>query len=315
MKLATLNDGSRDGQLVVVSRDLSMAHYATGIADHMQQVVADWNFMSPQMQDLSDTLNHGKARHAFPLDTRLCMAPLPRTSLMAIGDAFVNQSQANAGQPRLVATLRLGFSDELLGPCAPLRCARASQRLDFEAALAVVTGEVPQGASPEQALDGVRLLMLANHVYLRQVSGLMGAPYTAFSPVAVTPDELAVGGESVWTQGRLKLTLSCTVNGRQLGQCDAGQDMQFHFGQLIATLCQTRRLRAGAIVSSGEVRNLDASLGCNSVASLRALETQQGGKAKTPWLGQGDSVGVDMKGRDGLSVFGALDQDVLVDEI
>lgn len=312
MKLATLNDGSRDGQLVVVSRDLHFAHYATGIADHLQQALDDWNFMSPQLQDLYDSLNHGKARHTFPFDTSLCMAPLPRASLLAVADAYVNPAPAEASQTDLAATLRLGFADDLSGPCAPMRGAKAAQGLDFEAALAVVSGDVPQGATPAQALDGVRLLMLANHVHHRQMPGIIGSPQTAFSPVAATPDELVFGGESAWARGRLNLTLQCTVNGRKFGLCDAGQDMRFHFGQLIATLCQRRRLRAGAIVSSGEVRNQDASRGSCSLASRRALELLQDGVVKTPWLVQGDSVCIEMKGRDGLSVFGAIDQDAVV---
>jgi len=311
MKLATLNDGSRDGQLVVVSRDLCSAHYATGIADHLQQVLDDWNFMSPQLQDLSHTLNHGKARHAFTFDARLCMAPLPRAHLLAQGDAFTS-SDSDAGSADPACKLRLGFCDELSGPCAPLACARAAQQLDFEAALAVITGDVPQGASADQALDGVRLLLMANHVQLRAMPAhaVAGSPMTALSPVAVTPDELVLGGDSAWAHGRLSLILQCTVNGRKLGLCDAGQDMTWHFGELISALCQTRRLRAGAIVSSGEVRSRDTSRGCSSLASRRALEMQQGGLAKTPWLVHGDTVRIEAKGRDGLSVFGALEHDV-----
>jgi fumarylacetoacetate (FAA) hydrolase len=311
MKLATLNDGSRDGQLVVVARDLCSAHYATGIADHLQQVLDDWNFMSPQLQDLYHILNHGKARHAFPFDARLCMAPLPRAHLLAQADAFALPG-VDAGTFDPTDSLHLGFSDELFGPCAPLTCARAAQQLDFEAALAVITGDVPQGASADQALDGVRLLLLANHVRLRAVPkhAVASSPMTALSPVAVTPDELVFGGDSAWAQGRLSVTLQCTVNGRKLGLCDTGQDMTWHLGELISALCQTRRLRAGAIVSSGEVRNRDASRGCSSLASRRAQEIRQGGLAKTPWLSQGDTVRIEAKGRDGLSVFGAFEHDV-----
>jgi fumarylacetoacetate (FAA) hydrolase len=315
MKLATLNDGSRDGQLVVVSRDLGTAHYATGIADHVQQVLDDWNFLAPQLQDLYDALNQGKARHAFALDPQLCLAPLPRAHLLAVGAAYADPAQPEAKPSRLSDTLSLAFADDLAGPCASLRCASALQRLDFEAALAVVTGDIPQGVNPEQALDGIRLLMLASHVQLRQVTGLGGSPQTTFSAVAVTPDELVLDGESAWVQGRVDLSLQCSVNGRKLGLCEAGQDMPFHFGDLIAQLCQTRRLRAGVIISSGEVRNLDSSRGCCSLASRRALETLQNGSAKTPWLGQGDHVHIEMKGRDGQSVFGALDHDVLVGDV
>jgi len=320
MKLATLNDGSRDGQLVVVSRDLVTAHYATGIADHMQHVLDDWNFISPQLQDLYDTLNHGKARHAFAFDAHLCMAPLPRAYLLAVGEAYarpVVSPVATSTATSALATLRLTFADDLLGACAPLRCVSATQAPDFEAAVAVVTGDVPQGATPAQALDAVRLLMLANHTHYRALQAqpglaLMAEPHSAFSPVAVTPDELAWGGESAWLQGRLSLTLQCSVNGRKFGLSEAGSDMVVHFGELIAQLCQTRRLRAGTVVSSGEVRNLQASRGCSSIATRRALEASQDGAAKTPWLAQGDHVTIDMKGPDGQSVFGVLDQDVQV---
>ena len=323
MKLATLNDGSRDGQLVVVSRDLMSAHYATGIADHMQHVLDDWNFISPQLQDLYDTLNHGKARHAFAFDPRLCMAPLPRAYLMAVGNAYagpvVTQAASAPTAPTAPTTapLRLAFADALLGACAPLSCASAAQSPDFEAAVAVITGDVPQGASPAQALEAVRLLALVNHTHYRAwrdqpALALSAQPHTAFSPVAVTTDEFVRGGESAWQQGRLHLTLQCSVNGRKFGLCEAGRDMVTHFGELIAQLCQTRRLRAGSVVSSGEVRTLDTSHGCSSVATRRALELAQSGSSQTPWLAQGDSVLIDMKGRDGQSVFGAIDQDVQV---
>lgn len=319
MKLATLNDGSRDGQLVVVSRDLMSAHYATGIADHLQHVLDDWNFLSPQLQDLSDSLNHGKARHAFVFDPRLCMAPLPRAYLMAVGNAYVPPAANPAGSAPPVATtpLRLAFADALLGARAPLSCANAAQWPDFEASVAVITGDVPQGAAPAQALEAVRLLALANHTYYRAwqdqpVLALSAQPHTAFSPVAVTTDEFMHGGESAWQQGRLHLSLQCSVNGRKFGLCEAGSDMANHFGELLAQLCQTRRLRAGSIVSSGEVRNLAASHGCSSLVTRRLLELAQSGSSKTPWLAQGDSVLIDMKGRDGQSVFGAIDQDVQI---
>jgi fumarylacetoacetate (FAA) hydrolase len=241
------------------------------------------------------------------------MAPLPRANLLAIGDAYLNPAAPDAqGSP-----MRLAFSDDLKGPRAPLVCADAAQQPDFEAALAVFTGDVPQAATPAQALDSVRLLALAVHTRLRALDAQpaqapMATPGTAFSPVAVTPDELVWSGESAWVKGRLNLTLQCSVNGRKFGLCETGSDMRTHFGQLIAQLCQTRRLRAGAIVSSGEVRNLEASRGCSSVATRRALEVMQDGKQKTPWLSQGDSVLVDMKGRAGMSVFGAIDQDVQI---
>lgn len=313
MKLATLNDGSRDGQLVVVSRDLTMAHYATGVADRLQQVLDDWNFLSPQLQTLSDALNHGHTRYAFAFDPAQCLAPLPRSYGLVLGQAYGKgpaPRQGKAASKPCADPAQLGFSDDLCGPRAPLHCASALQNPDFCAALAVITGDVPQGASPAQALDGVRLLMLANHWVLRQLDGLISVPATSFSPVAVTPDELTARDASVWAQGKLALTLQCQVNGRKVGALDAAHDMDVPMGDLIAQVCQTRRLRAGAIVSSGEVRQRDSSHGFASVAARRAFEATQDGKATAPWLGHGDSVAIDMKGRDGKSMFGRIDQDV-----
>ncbi len=311
MKLATLNDGSRDGQLVVVSRDLTSAHYATGIANHLQQVLEDWNFYSPQLQDLYDTLNHGKARHAFAFEPSQCLAPLPRAYLFAKGDAF-----ATAGDSKdQVRSLHLLFGDALQGPCTPLKNDNRAQMTDFDAGIAVITGDVAQAATNGQAIEAVRLLMLVNHVHLRGPSGDVARlhaaiPCSVFSPVAVTPDELVWGGESAWSQGRLNLTLQCNVNGRKLGLCDTGSDMVVPFGELISKLGQLRDVRAGSILSSGEVRNLDSSRGFCSIAARRSHEAAQNGTSATPWLAQGDHVLIDMKGRDGQSVFGAIDQQV-----
>ena len=306
MKLATYKDGSRDGQLLVVSRDLSTAHYATGIADRLQQVLDDWNFLSPQLQDLYDTLNQGKARHAFPFEPRLCMAPLPRAYQWANGAGY-RQHEA--------PLLQQGASDDFLGPCDDVVCATEALGIDFEAALAVITGDVWQGASAGQALDGIRLVMLANAVTLRELvsaeqargAGLLQSkPATAFSPVAVTLDELG----SAWDQGRLHLTLQSTWNGRRVGLCEAGPDMKFHFGQLIAHLCQTRNLRAGAVIGSGPVSNQDARHGYSCIADKRALEILQDGAPTTGYMKFGDTIHIEMNGRDGQSVFGAIEQTI-----
>ena len=306
MKLATYKDGSRDGQLLVVSRDLSTAHYATGIADRLQQVLDDWNFLSPQLQDLYDTLNQGKARHAFPFEPRLCMAPLPRAYQWANGAGY-RQHEA--------PLLQQGASDDFLGPCDDVVCATEALGIDFEAALAVITGDVWQGASAGQALDGIRLVMLANAVTLRELvpaeqargAGLLQSkPATAFSPVAVTLDELG----SAWDQGRLHLTLQTTWNGRRVGLCEAGPEMRFHFGQLIAHLGQTRNLRAGAVIGSGAVINQDARHGYSCIADKRALEILQDGAPTTGYMKFGDTIHIEMKGRDGQSVFGAIEQTI-----
>ena len=328
MKLATLKDGSRDGQLVVVSRDLATAHYATGVANHLQQVLDDWNFMSPQLQDLFDALNSGRARHAFPFDPRQCMAPLPRAYQWVDGSAYLNHVELvrkarGAEVPASFYTDPLmyqGGSDDFLGPCDNVVCANEAFGIDFEAEVAVITGDVRMGASPEQALDGIRLLMLANDVSLRNLipaelakgfGFLQSKPATAFSPVAVTLDELVFDGVSAWDKGRLNLTLQCTWNGRKVGLCEAGPEMTFHFGQLIAHLCKTRNVRAGSIVGSGTVSNKDWSHGYSCIAEKRAIETIQDGKPLTEFMKYGDTIRIEMKGGDGLSLFGAIEQEVV----
>ncbi|MCZ2406041.1 MAG: fumarylacetoacetate hydrolase family protein [Burkholderiales bacterium] len=324
MKLATYKDGSRDGQLVVVARDLSHAHYATGIAQRLQQVLDDWNYLAPQLQDLYDSLNAGRARHAFPFDARQCMAPLPRAYQWADGSAYprhvelVRQARG-AELPPGFATEPLmyqGASDDFLGPCDDVPVPSEAMGIDFEAEIAVVTGDVRLGASPEQALEGVRLVMLANDWSLRNLvpaelargfGFFQSKPATAFSPVAITPDEL---GEA-WKGGRVHLTLQSTWNGRRVGMCETGPEMAFHFGQLIAHIARTRNVRAGSIVGSGTVSNQDAAKGYSCIAEKRCLETLQDGAPRTPYMRYGDTIRIEMKGKDGQSLFGAIDQSVV----
>lgn len=332
MKLATYKDGSRDGQLVVVSRDLSTAHYATGIANKLQQALDDWGFISPQLQDLYDTLNQGKARHAFPFDTKLCMAPLPRAYQWADGSAYINHVELvrlarNSEVPANYYTEPLmyqGGSDDFLGPCDKSPCMNEAFGIDFEAEVAVVTGDVKMGSTPEQALDGIRLVMLANDWSLRHLipdelaksfGFFQSKPATAFSPVAVTLDELG----DAWNQGRLGLTIQSAWNGRTVGMCDAGKEMTFHFGQLIAHICKTRNVRAGSIVGSGTVSNRATEVdgkkewtkGYSCIAEKRAIETIQTGKPVTDYMKFGDTIKIEMKGKDGQSVFGAIEQEVV----
>ncbi|MEO7160730.1 MAG: fumarylacetoacetate hydrolase family protein [Polaromonas sp.] len=323
MKLATYQDASRDGQLVVVSRDLSTAHYATGIANKLQQVLDDWRFMAPQLRDLSELLNSGKARHAFPFDPARCMAPLPRAYQWASGPAYISHVERlnkaiDAKLPKNYDTeplLRQRGSDCLIGPCDDVVVASEALGIDFEAQIAVITGDVPMGASPEEALDGVRLLMLANDLSLRKLmleeqakglDSLQGKPVTAFSPVAITPDEVG----DAWRQGRLHLTLQTAWNGRKVGMCEAGADMTFHFGQLISHLCRTRKVSAGSIVGSGAVSNADWSHGYSSIAEKRAVETIDNGKPSTRFMKFGDTLRIEAKGKNGQSVFGAIAQKI-----
>jgi fumarylacetoacetate (FAA) hydrolase len=332
MKLATYKDGSRDGQLVVVSRDLSTAHYATGIAETLQQVLDDWGFLSPQLQDLSETLNQGKARHAFPFDPAQCMAPLPRAYQWADGSAFINhvelvRAARNSEVPETFYSDPLmyqGGSDDFLGPRDDVIVPSEEYGIDFEAEVAVVTGDVPMTATPEQALDGIRLVMIANDVSLRNLipaelakgfGFFQSKPATAFSPVAATLDELG----DAWDAGRLHLTLQSAWNGRKVGMCDAGPEMTFHFGQLIAHICKTRNVRAGSIVGSGTVSNkgvegkdgkMEWPKGYSCIAEKRAIETIQNGKPSTEFMKFGDTIRIEMKGKDGQSIFGSIEQKI-----
>jgi fumarylacetoacetate (FAA) hydrolase len=332
MKLATYKDGSRDGQLVVVSRDLSTAHYATGIATRMQQVLDDWNFISPQLEDLYQTLNSGKARHAFPFDPAQCMAPLPRAYQWADGSAYLNhvelvRAARNSEVPASFygdPLMYQGGSDDFLGPCDPVVCRDEAYGIDFEAEIAVITGDVPMAATPDEALDGIRLVMIANDVSLRNLipnelakgfGFCQSKPATAFSPVAVTLDELG----HAWDKGRLNLTLQSTWNGRKVGMCEAGPEMTFHFGQLIAHLCKTRNVRAGSIVGSGTVSNKSIEVngqkewpkGYSCIAEKRAIETILDGKPSTQFMKFGDTIRIEMKGPNGESLFGAIEQQVV----
>ena len=331
MKLATIKDGSRDGQLLVVSRDLTSAHYASGIADRLQQVLDDWNFLSPQLQDLYDALNQGKARHAFGFDPRQCMAPLPRAYQWADGSAYINhvelvRAARGATVPQNFYSEPLmyqGGSDDFLGPRDDVVCPSEDFGIDFEAEVAVITGDVPMGASVARALDAVRLVMLANDVSLRNLipdelakgfGFIQSKPATAFSPVAVTLDELA----GAWNKGRLDLVLQSSWNGRKVGMCEAGPEMSFHFGELIAHLCKTRNVRAGSIVGSGTVSNKGVESngrtewpkGYSCIAEKRAIETIQDGKPLTEFMRYGDTIRIEMKARDGSSIFGAIDQTI-----
>jgi len=324
MKLATLKDGSRDGQLVVVSRDLSQAQHAAGVAGTLQRVLDDWNFLAPQLEELYAALNDGKARHAFAFEPRECMAPLPRAYQWADGSAFLNHVELvrKARGAEVPASfyedplMYQGGSDDFLGPCDDAPFASADWGIDFEAEVAVLTGDVPIGTTPEAALEGVRLVTLANDWTLRNlVPGelakgfgfFQSKPATAFAPVAVTVDELG----AAWRGGRVHLPLTSTWNGVRVGHCDAGPEMTFDFGRLISHIARTRNVRAGSIVGSGTVSNKDWSRGYSCIAEKRCIETIERGAPETPFMQFGDRVRIEMLGTDGASLFGAIDQQVV----
>ncbi|MFO0297226.1 MAG: fumarylacetoacetate hydrolase family protein [Pseudomonadota bacterium] len=325
MKLATLKDGSRDGQLAVVSRDLAQAHFAAGIAPTLQRVLDDWNFLSPQLEDLYATLNAGKARHAFPFEPRRCMAPLPRAYRWIDGSAY--RSHVERLRRARGAEMPASFDDEplmyqgagdgLLGPCDDAVFASADWGIDFEAELAAVTGDVAAGTGADAALERVRLLLLANDWTLRNLvpaelakgfGFVQSKAAAAFGPVAVTPDELG----PAWRGGRVHLVLSSERSGEPFGRCDAGPEMAFHFGQLIAHAARTRPLGAGSIVGGGTVSNHDAASGHGCIAERRAEESLRLGAAATPYLQHGERIRVEVVGAGGQSVFGAIEQQVVV---
>ena len=323
MKLATLKDGTRDGQLIVVSRDLRSAAIADSIAPTLQRVLDDWRFYAPQLADLYEALNYGRARNAFSFDARNCMAPLPRAYQWADGSSYVNHVELvrrarGAEMPAEFWTDPLmyqGGSDDFIGPCDDIVCASEASGIDFEAEVAVITGDVAMGATPDEALRAVRLVTLVNDVSLRNLipaelakgfGFFQSKPASAFAPVAITPDEL---GEH-WREGRVHLPLIVHWNGRKVGQPDAGTDMVFHFGQLIAHAAKTRNLRAGAIVGSGTVSNKDAKRGYCCIAEKRCLETIEHGAPQTEFMKYGDTVKIEMFDEAGKSIFGAIEQGV-----
>ena len=332
MKLATYKDGSRDGQLVVVSRDLSCAHYATGIAPRMQSLLDDWNFLAPQLQNLFDDLNAARARHAFAFEAERCLAPLPRAHQWIGGGAYPGHAQLlhQAWPQRWPAPrqsepqMRQCLSGDLLGPCDEIRVASETLQVDFAAELVAIVGDVRQGARAEQALEGVRLLGLANAMALtrltedeRSTGGglLQSTPATAMAPIVVTPDEMGPD----WETGRVHLTVQCSWNGRKFGLCDAGTDMRFGFGELVATAAKTRRLRAGTVVGTGPIGNAGVidegrttwPKGFCNLTERQAMEQVQDGIVTTGFLRFGDTVRLELRGRDGHSMLGAIEQTLM----
>jgi fumarylacetoacetate (FAA) hydrolase len=323
MKLATLKDGSRDGQLLVVSRDLRMATSADAIAPTLQRVLDDWTFHAPQLAQLYDALNQGRARHAFAFEPAQCMAPLPRAFQWADGSAYVNHVELvwralGAPMPPELWTDPLmyqGGSDDFIGPTDDIVCPSEDYGIDFEAEVAVITGDVPMGATSQVAQRGIRLLTLVNDVSLRNLvpaelakgSGFFQSkPASAFAPVAITPDELG----QAWCDARVHRPMIVHWNGRKVGQPDAGSDMVFNFGQLIAHIAKTRNVRAGSIIGSGTISNKDAQRGYCCIAEKRCLETIEYGAPRTAFMKYGDRVRIEMFDEEGKSIFGAIDQAV-----
>ncbi|UQY35142.1 fumarylacetoacetate hydrolase family protein [Pseudomonas fulva] len=320
MKLASLNRG-RDGELVVVSRDLSRAVRVAQIAPTLQAALDDWASKRPQLEAIYQRLNDGLEAAAFDFEQSACHSPLPRAYHWADGSAYVNHVELvrkarGAEMPESFwhePLMYQGGSDTFIAPQAPIRLGDEAWGIDLEAELAVITDDVPMGATPAQAAGHIQLLMLVNDVSLRNlVPGELAKgfgfyqskPSSSFSPVAVTPDEL---GDS-WREGRVHRPLVSHINGALFGQPDAGTDMTFDFPTLVAHAARTRPLGSGTIIGSGTVSNYDRSAGSSCLAEKRMLEVIEHGEAKTPFLKFGDRVRIEMFDGAGASIFGAIDQ-------
>jgi fumarylacetoacetate (FAA) hydrolase len=325
MKLASLKSG-RDGRLVVVDAGLRYYAPAGGIAATLQGALDDWGRLGPRLRDLAAALEAHQAKEATPFEPAACAAPLPRAYHWVDGSAYVNHVELvrkarGAELPASFWTDPLvyqGGSDDFLGPTDDAPFPSEDYGIDLEAEVAVVVGDVPMGSTADavRARGDIRLVMLVNDWSLRNLipaelgkgfGFYQSKPSTAFSPVAVTPDEL---GED-WYDGKLHLPVQTHINGALFGAPDAGVDMTFDFTQLIAHCARTRNLRAGTIVGSGTVSNYDRSKGSACIAERRMLEQLESGSACTPFLKYGDQVRIEALDRRGCSVFGAIEQRVV----
>jgi fumarylacetoacetate (FAA) hydrolase len=332
MKLASLKQG-RDGRLVVVSRDLQRAALAQA-AETLQSALDDWARVAPKLAQEYADLNDGRSQGVFTFDETACASPLPRAYQWADGSAYVNHvklvRQARGAElPESFwddPLMYQGGSDSFLGPHDPIELADEAWGIDLEAEIAVVTDDVPMGVTPAQAARHIKLLMLVNDVSLRNLipgelakgfGFFQAKPSTAFSPVALTPDELG----AAWTDGKVELPLVSRLNGKVLGKPEAGEDMTFGFPRLVAHAARTRPLEAGSIVGSGTVSNRDpdggpgtpvdqGGRGYSCLAEVRMVEKILGGEIRTPFLSFGDRVRIEMLDADGNSLFGAIDQEV-----
>ena len=321
MKLGSLKEGGRDGTLIVVSRDLTRAVRATGIADTLQRALEDWSNTAPRLNALSDALNAGSAEGAFDVDMAQLASPLPRAYECVDGRAYlphVERGRRARGaevpesfytDPLMYQAVSAGF----YGPRDPVRVPSEEYGIDLEAEIVVVTDDVPMAVSPEQAAGHIQLVGLVNDVSLRNLipgelakgfGFLQSKPRSALSPVFVTPDEL--GG--AWKGSKLHRPLLTHINGEWFGAPEAGVDMHFDFGQLVAHAARTRPLSAGTIVGSGTVANEDTSLGASCFAERRTVETLEHGKPSTPFMKFGDTVRIEMLDEAGASIFGAIEQ-------
>lgn len=334
MKLATLKNGRRDGLLVVVNKTLTKCVAVPEIAATLQEALDDWSRYEPQLQEVYTALNAGELVQELPFDQNQCESPLPRAYQWADGSAYVNHVELvrkarGAEMPPSFWTDPLmyqGGSDAFLGPKDDIPVISEEFGIDFEGEVAVVTGDVPMGVSDSEASDSIRLIMLVNDVSLRGLipnelakgfGFFQSKPSSAFSPVAVTPDELG----DAWDGGKVNLPLLSTYNSQAFGCPNAGTDMTFEFPQLVAHAAKTRPLSAGAIIGSGTVSNkqgtefgtaiTEGGVGYSCIAEVRMIETIRDGQPSTNFMRFGDTIKMEMLDSEGQSIFGAIEQQVV----
>jgi fumarylacetoacetate (FAA) hydrolase len=321
MKLGSLKEGGRDGTLIVVSKDLTRAVRAKGIAATLQAALEDWSNLAPRLNALSESLNRGEADGVFDLDSNALAAPLPRAYEFLDGSAYLPHVE-RVRRARGAEVPESFYTDPLMyqatsagfhGPREPVRVVSEDYGIDLEAEIVVVTDDVPMAVSPAQAAGHIQLIGLVNDVSLRNLipaelnkgfGFLQSKPRSALSPVFVTPDELG----DAWRDNKVHLPLLTHINGQWFGAPEAGEDMQFDFSQLVAHAARTRPLSAGTLVGSGTIANQDTSRGASCFAEQRTVETLRDGKPSTPFMKFGDVVRIEMKNSDGSHIFGAIEQ-------
>lgn len=324
MKLATVKDQSRDGKLIVVSKDLSKAVFVPDIAITMQQALDHWQVCKPKLAERYQALNNNTLTNTIPFDPKATASPLPRAYQWADGSAYVNhvelvRKSRGVDMPDNFwhdPLMYQGGSDTFLAPYENIPLINEEWGLDFEAEIAVITTDVERGASFDQAKNAICLLMLVNDVSLRNLvpnelakgfGFFHSKPSTAFSPVAVTPDEL----ETAWDGTKINLPLVSHLNEKLFGEPNAGCDMTFDFPTLITHAAKTRSLCAGTIIGSGTVSNYDRSRGSSCIAEKRMLEILASGKAITPFMRNGDMIRIQMFDKENESIFGDINQRVV----
>lgn len=323
MKLGSLRTSGRDGALVVCSRDLARAVSAAAITPTLQAALDDWDAVAPRLQTLADELERGRAAGAVALDVAQLAAPLPRPHGWIDSSVYLNHMEL-ARRLRGVEMPEVYRTEPLLSPRLPSPFLAANDPLplplgdvglDIEAELAAIVSDVPFAATRDQARSAIRLFTLVNDTSLRTVfardsargkTTYHGKGIPAMAPVAITPDELG----TAWDGDKIALPLVCRINGQLLGQPNAGVDMQFSFPEIVQDAARLRPVPSGTVIGSGTISNRDTGAGSACIAEARMIETLKFGTPRTPYLGAGDEISIDMLGADGRTIFGAIAQSV-----